>query len=107
MSLGSNNNAILFNNCQSLKNPIVTLVVSRDLIVSPEDTGFSLQLNCYPQTKPQPKIEGYPQAWFQYVITVHAAQVEASLQYWSYQDPVNKGHGYSAPDNGTSFATAT
>ena len=44
----SNQNAILFNNCNSLKNVIVTLVLNDDLITQ-GDTGFSLQLNCYPQ----------------------------------------------------------
>ena len=102
MSLGSNNNAVLFNNCQSLKNLIVTLVLNRPLITQ-GDTGFSLQLNCYPQTNPQAKYKGYPQAWFQYVIDVSNSQVRAGIQYWSVQ----KGHGYSPKPNYVKFASAT
>jgi hypothetical protein len=105
MSLGSNNNAILFNNCQSLKNLIVTLVLNRPLITQ-GDTGFSLQLNCYPQTNPQAKYKGYPLAWFQYVINVYNSQVQAGIQYWSLQDPKDKGHGYSPSPNYVQFASA-
>jgi hypothetical protein len=105
MSLGSSNNAILFNNCKSLKNLIVTLDVSRDLITK-GDTGFSLQLNCYPQTKPQAKYKGYPLAWFQYVINLNNGGVQAGIQYWSKQDPKDKGHGYSPSPNYVQFASA-
>src|SRR5262245_5522642 len=105
MSLGSSNNAILFNNCQSLKNLLVTLVLNRNLITQ-GDTGFSMQLNCYPQTNPQTKYNGYPLAWFQYVINVYNSQVQAGIQYWSLQDPKNKGHGYSPSPNYVQFASA-
>jgi len=90
MSLGSNKNAILFNNCHSLKDLIVTLVLNRSLITK-GNTGFSLQLNCYPQTNPQAKYKGYPLAWFQYVIDVYNSQVLAGIQYWSLQDPKDMG----------------
>jgi hypothetical protein len=105
MSLGSSNNAILFNNCQSLKNLIVTLQANWDLITQ-GDIGFSLQLNCYPQTNPQATHNGYPLAWFQYVINVYNAQVQAGIQYWSKQDPKDKGHGYSPSPNYNQFASA-
>jgi hypothetical protein len=105
MSLGSNSNAILFNNCQSLKNLIVTLQANRHLITQ-GDNGFSLQLNCYPQTNPQATYNGYPLAWFQYVINVYNAQVQAGIQYWSKQDPKDKGHGYSPSPNYVQFASA-
>jgi hypothetical protein len=84
MSLGSNNNAILFNDCKNLKNLIVTLLSNHDWIISPGDTGFSLQLNCYPQTTPQAKYKGYKLLWFQYELTVHNEQVLAAIQYWSW-----------------------
>jgi hypothetical protein len=108
MSLGGSNNAILLNNCKSLKNPIVTLVLNRDLITQ-GDNGFSLQLNCYPQTNPQAKHNGYNLLWFQYVITVWSSQVQAAIQYWSWlpgYDPKLKGHGYSPSDNYKKFASA-
>src|SRR6516162_3230848 len=97
MSLGGSNNAILFNNCQSLKNRIVTLVANDDLITQ-GDNGFSLQLNCYPQTTPQAKYKGYNMLWMQYVIDVYNSQVRAGIQYFSWlpgYDPKLKGHGYS------------
>ena len=46
--LAGANNAVLINNCQSLSNLTVQLQVTEDLITL-EDTGFSVQLNCYPQ----------------------------------------------------------
>jgi hypothetical protein len=52
MGLSSSNNAIVFNNCQSLQNLIVTLQVNWNLVTD-GNNGFSLQLNCYPQTNPQ------------------------------------------------------
>jgi len=105
MSLGGSNNAILFNNCQSLKNPIVTLVVNAPLITQ-GDTGFSLQLNCYPQTNPQATYQGYPMAWFQYVIQVVNSGVWAHIQLWSKQDPKDKGHGFSPSSNDVQFGSA-
>jgi hypothetical protein len=96
--------------CKNLKNLIVTLLSNHDWIISPGDTGFSLQLNCYPQTTPPAKYKGYTLLWFQYELTVHNEQVLAAIQYWSwlpgYPDNL-KGHGYNPPDNWTSFATAT
>ena len=47
-NLSSGNNAVLIDNCQNLQNLAVTLHVTEDL-VTVADTGFSLQLNCYPQ----------------------------------------------------------
>ena len=46
--LAGANNAVLINNCQNLSNLTVQLQVTEDLITL-EDTGFSVQLNCYPQ----------------------------------------------------------
>lgn len=102
MSLGSSNNAILFNNCQSLKNPIVTLLVNRDLITK-GNTGFSLQMNCYPQTNPQATYQGHPMEWFQYCINVVNSECQAHVQLWSFQDPKNIGHGWSLSPQDDSF----
>jgi len=51
-TLSSSKNAVLFDNCQSLQNLTVTFHVTQDLVTS-GNNGFSLQLNSYPQTKPQ------------------------------------------------------
>src|SRR6516225_5811758 len=105
MRLGDSNNSILFNNCQSLNNPMVTLVVNQNLITQ-GNVGFSLQLNCYPQTHPQATYQGYPMAWFQYVINVFNSQIQAHVQLWSWQDPVNKGNGFSMYPQDVSFGSA-
>lgn len=44
--LAGANNAVLINNCQNLSNLTVQLQVTEDFITL-EDTGFSVQLNCY------------------------------------------------------------
>lgn len=105
MSLSSNNNAILVNDCQSLKGFNVTLQLNWDLVTE-GNNGFSLQLNCYPQTNPQATYKGFPMAWFQYVINVYNGQVQAGIQYWSLQDPKDKGHGFSPSPNYVPFGTA-
>ena len=79
-SLSSSNNAILVNKCQSLQNLTVSMQVTQDLITL-GNNGFSLQLNCYPQTKPQATYQGKPLNWFQYVIAVEK-------QLGSVGDPV-------------------
>lgn len=106
MGLGSNNNANIFNKCSSLKNLIVTFQANSDLIVQ-GNNGFSLQLNCYPQTKPQATYEatGAPLNWFQYVINVSNEQVQAGIQYWAVQ-PQYKGKGFSPSPNYVQFASA-
>ena len=43
--LAGANNAVLINNCQNLSNVTVQVQVTEDLITL-EDTGFSVQLNC-------------------------------------------------------------
>lgn len=101
MALGSSNNAILVDNCKSLQNLIVTFHVTLDLITS-GNNGFSLQLNCYPQTHPQATYRDKPLNWFQYVIAVENNSVQWGIQYWSEV----KGYGYSPPNNYSSFASA-
>jgi hypothetical protein len=81
--LSSNNNAILVDNCQSLQNLTVTLTVTEDMITE-GNTGFSLQLNCYPQTTSVS--QGQTLNWFQYVIYVGFPGANAlgwEIQYWS------------------------
>jgi hypothetical protein len=102
MPLSSSNNAILIDNCKSLQNLIVTLHVTLDLVTS-GNNGFSLQLNCYPQTNPQATYEDKPLNWFQYVIAVQNNSVLWGIQYWSEV----KGFGFSPANNYSSFASAS
>jgi hypothetical protein len=100
--LSSNNNAILFDNCKSLQNLTLFLRVTQDLITL-GNNGFSLQLNCYPQTNPPSIYQGKPLNWFQYVIAVENNSVQWGIQYWSEA----KGFGFSPNPNYVSFASAT
>ena len=74
----SSNNAILVNSCDNLQNLTVSLEVTEDLITV-GNVGFSLQLNCFPQTTP--KINGYSLQWIQYVIDVNSNSVYWGIQY--------------------------
>jgi hypothetical protein len=76
--------------------------VTQDLITL-GNNGFSLQLNCYPQTNPQATYRGKPLNWFQYVIAVVNNSVEWGIQYWS----AVKGFGFSPSPNYVSFGAAT
>jgi hypothetical protein len=101
--LSSGNNAILTsNNCNSLQNLEVALEVTRDLVTLASN-GFSLQVNCYPQTNPQSTHQGKALNWIQYVIAVQNNQILWGIQYWS----TVKGLGFSPPGNYSSFASAS
>jgi len=101
-SLSSSNNAILVSKCQNLQNLTVSLQVTQDLITL-GNNGFSLQLNCYPQTNPQSTYRDKPLNWFQYVIAVENNSVQWGIQYWSEV----KGFGFSPSPNYVSFGSAT
>jgi hypothetical protein len=47
MPYASNNNAVLINSCNNLKNPSVLLEVTED-IATTTGSGWSLQLNSFP-----------------------------------------------------------
>jgi hypothetical protein len=100
MGLKGNNNAILFDRCKNLRNLTVTLQITQDLITL-GNNGFSLQLNCYPQTKPT--VNGQPLKWIQYVIAVENNSVQWGIQYWS----LVKGLGFSPAKNYSKFASAS
>ena len=108
MSLGSSNNTILFDKCNSLQNLNVTMQVTEDLITL-GNNGFSLQLNCYPQTNPQSTHSGKPLNWAQYVIAVVNNSVEWGIQYWSAVKvpPGTPGFGFSPGANYSAIASAT
>jgi hypothetical protein len=100
-ALKSSKNAVLIDNCESLQNLTVTLQVTRDLITL-GNNGFSLQLNCYPQTKPQATYRDKPLKWFQYVIAVENNAVQWGIQYFSEV----KGFGFSPSPNYVSLDSA-
>jgi hypothetical protein len=90
--LSSSNNAVLSDNCQSLQNLTLTLAVSQDL-VTVTDSGFSLQLNSYPQ--PGATAQDQTLNWFQYIIYVLDGQVWWEIQYWSLGGPGVWPTGYT------------
>jgi len=102
MPLSSSNNLVLVDSCKSLQNLTVTLHVTLDLVTS-GNNGFTLQLNCYPQTNPQATYRDKPLNWFQYVIAVENNSVQWGIQYWSEVT----GYGFSPSPNYVSFASAT
>src|SRR5277367_1066690 len=97
--LAGANNAVLIDNCQNLSNLTVQVQVTEDLITL-EDTGFSVPLNCYPRmgaitpnstqaTTLPGEVDG-PLEWFQYVLIVTKTSASLEIQYWphakSFQD---------------------
>src|SRR5580658_7334060 len=98
----SSNNIVLIDNCKSLQNLTVTLQVTHDLITL-GNNGFTLQLNCYPQTNPQASYGGVPLKWFQYVIAVDNNSLGWGIQYWSEV----KGKGYNPANSYSSFGSAS
>jgi hypothetical protein len=82
-ALSSSNNSILVDACANLQNLSVSLTVTQDL-VTVGDTGFSLQLNAYPQTTSS--IQGQTLNWLQYIIYVGGPinnNLGWEIQYWS------------------------
>jgi hypothetical protein len=88
--LSSANNAVLVDNCQSLQNLTVTLQVTEDLITV-NNGGFSLQLNCYPQpglksqgqTLTEQEVGDLSLTWFQYVVIIQNGLSSFEIQYWA------------------------
>lgn len=90
--LSGSNNAILIDNCQNLFNLTVQLQLTEDL-ATVGDTGFSLQLNSYPQptaitpnSTPGTTFPGLVVGqldWFQYILIVGNNQITWEIQYWA------------------------
>jgi hypothetical protein len=105
-ALSSSNNAILVSKCQSLHNLTLSMQLEQDLITL-GNNGFSLQLNCYPQTNPQATHQGKPMYWAQYVIAVQSISVQWGIQYWSHAGSIGvSGFGFSPPGNYSLFGSA-
>jgi len=99
MALIGRNNAVFVDRCKNLRNLTVTLQVTQDLITR-GNNGFSLQLNCYPQTTPT--VNGQPLDWAQYVIAVENNAVLWGIQYFS----IVTGSGFHPTNNYLTFASA-
>ena len=80
MAFSGGSNAVLVNNCQNLQNLTVTLQVTQDLITL-GDTGFSLQLNCYPP--PGVTSVGLTLNWIQYTLYVSNNTGAFQWQAWA------------------------
>jgi hypothetical protein len=65
--LSNNINAVLVDNCNALQGLEVKLVVTEDLVTA-DNLGFTLQLNCYPP--PGVMSVGLPLNWIQFVLYV-------------------------------------
>jgi hypothetical protein len=80
MPYASNNNAVLFDNCNVLQNPSVLLEVAEDLATA-NGGGWSFQLNCFP-----PRYQ-YCQAveinWMQYIVIVQDGKLKYRIRYLS------------------------
>ena len=100
--LSSSDNAVLFDDCKSLQHLTVTLKVTQDLVTL-GNNGFSFQVNCYPQTKPQAVYRGVPLKWIQYVIAVENNSAQWGIQCW----PTVKGKGFDPPGNYSSFGSVS
>jgi hypothetical protein len=106
-SLSSSTNSVLVNKCQSLQGLTLSMQAIQDLITQ-GNNGFSLQLNCYPQTNPVATYNGKPMYWAQYVIAVQTNSVQWAVQYWSHVGTTigEPGFGFSPPGNFSVFASA-
>jgi hypothetical protein len=74
---------VLVDNCQNLDNLTLTLNVNEDLVIL-GNTGFSRQLNCFPQTNSKspnatPRTDDSTLTWFQYALVVANNQVTREI----------------------------
>jgi hypothetical protein len=89
----SNQNALLIDSCENIQNLTVTVNVIEDLVTL-GDSGFSLQLNAYPQIGSKspnstPETGDSTLTSFQYVLIVANNQITWQIQYWA-----NNAHAY-------------
>jgi hypothetical protein len=96
--LSSNYNAVLFDGCSDLSGVTVRLEVTEDLVTL-GNTGFSLQLNAFPQSGVQ--CQGQTLNWLQYVIYVANGSLSYEIQYWAVGAPGNWPAGYTPQPNTT------
>ena len=80
MPYASNDNAVLYSGCNNLQN-LTVLVEFSTAISTVNNSGWTLQLNCYPPTGHFCQMVEVN--WFQYVIYVWAGVLSYEIQYWS------------------------
>ena len=78
--LSGSNNVVLESSCNNLQGLTVTLVVTEDM-VTVGDTGFGLQLNCFPQ--PGQVVQSQTLNWFQYAFVIGGGNIGWLVEYWN------------------------
>jgi hypothetical protein len=77
--LSGNSNVVLVSQCTNLEGLTVTFTVTDDLFTV-GNTGFSLQLNCFPQAGKT--FQNQLLNWFQYAIVIDGGSVGWLVEYW-------------------------
>ena len=77
--LSGNNNVVLVSQCTNLQGLTVTLQVTEDL-VTVGNSGFGLQVNCFPQ--PGLVVQSQTLNWLQYGLVIQNGNVGWFVEYW-------------------------
>lgn len=80
MPYASNNNAVLIDGCQNLRNLSVLVEVTED-IATTTGSGWSLQLNSFPPTGRY--CQTSPINWLQYIVIAQGGSLSYYIQYWA------------------------
>ncbi len=80
MPYASDNNALLIDNCNNLKDLTITLEVTED-IATTNNGGWSMQLNCY--APPGTYCQTSQINWLQYIVIVGGGILQYYIQYWA------------------------
>lgn len=80
MAYASNNNAVLIDGCNNLRDLSVLLEVTED-IATTDGSGWSFQLNCYPP--PGRYCQTSLLTWLQYIVYVQGGSLSYEIQYWA------------------------
>jgi hypothetical protein len=96
MAFASNNNAVLIDGCNNLRDLSVLLEVTEN-VGTTDGNGWSFQLNCYPP--PGEYCQASQVNVFQYIVYVQNGSLSYEVQYWS-GGASNWPSGYN-PEPGT------
>ena len=80
MPYASDNNALLIDNCNNLKDLTITLEVTED-IATTNNGGWSMQLNCY--APPGTYCQTSQINRLQYIVIVGGGILQYYIQYWA------------------------
>jgi hypothetical protein len=97
MPYASNNNAVLFSDCNNLQNLTVLLEVGSD-ISTVYNSGWTLQLNCF--APPGHFCQTTQVNWLQFVVFVWNGVLQWEVQYWAIGANLPRPPGFS-PQAGT------